>query len=129
MRAAQFGQNNIQEKKIDLVAAAFELMQRLLAIRGENHFVAEVGESFESKFAQPGVIFCNENRLDAAANRLRVLDYFNGFGCERCGWKICAKCSADAQFAIDMSESAVLPARCRKPWRGRDRCPCPVPWW
>ena len=84
-------------------------MQPLLAVRGENHIVAKVGESFESKFAQAGMIFDNENRLDATANRLRVLDGLHRFGRERGGGKICAKCSSDTQFAIHMRESAVLP--------------------
>ena len=55
-------------------------MQRLLAVGGENHFVAEVSESFKGEFAQARMIFHHENRLDAAANGLRVLDGFNGFG-------------------------------------------------
>jgi len=42
MRPAQFGQNNIQKKKIDLIAATFKLMQPLLAVGGENQVVAEV---------------------------------------------------------------------------------------
>ena len=87
----------------------FKLMQPLLAVRGENHFVAEVGESFESEFAQAGMIFHNENRLDAAANGPRVFDRFDRFGRERGGRKVGAKCSSDAQFAIHMCKSAVLP--------------------
>jgi hypothetical protein len=109
LRAAELGQNYIQKKKIDLVAPGFEFMQPLFAVRGENHFVAEVGESFESEFAQAGMIFDNENGLDATANRLGVLDWFDRFGRERCGGKVCAKCSSDTQFAVHMREPAVLP--------------------
>jgi len=43
-----------------LVAPRFEFMEGLFTVRGKNHFVAEVGESFESEIAQAGMIFYNE---------------------------------------------------------------------
>jgi len=69
--------------------------------------------------------FYNMNRLDAAANGLRVLDCFNRFSRERGSRKVRTKCSSDTQFAVHMSESAVLPDDAVN----RDRCLCRVAWW
>ncbi len=79
-----------------MISPGFEFMQPLLAVRGENHLVAKVGESFESKFAETGMIFDNENRFDATANRLGVFDGFDRFNRERGGRKVRTKCSSDS---------------------------------